>query len=1504
MHRHAAAFRLRRQGSNGSNSAASGPAGGSSPPAPTSAFTHSQRLLALQRAVNPTDTAVLSTAAGVITGLASGSGLSPDGSPTRDEFFGLRRIIGGALGEDDAVSRSTAKSNASGKGATAARGLSGLGSSGVLDGQLYDDLAGSTPWNADIAAPPVLPGHYVAKHRHDQDKQEVLSQVIELEQVDMLPIIIACEFSLCVHYARTILLRAMAMLSAELTESESDTSHTAQGQQKVLQITDGSNSETTISLPVFSAMVLQCTAEPLLMCELFKICFRQHVVALVQPDRLFPLVSNGNTAGDARDRTPPFAPFASGSTVRFHQALSRLELRLFRSLEGSLAVEETSIQGLHTLSQMLDVAIFYAGQSRGSLSLTAALSSSSSISSNLCELQSQLLRNMGVSIDPDEAPQAEKFATSCKLSLLTLVRDALQCLQSAAVPKYDGLDWLTLSLDRHEKPIDTNSPDSFKADSSSLLLSQQESTPPVAYAYWLLRNILVKTNLYVSHKDSQSSNNIEENAPESPIPGINSPNRSTTPCPPIPSAFELLTSAETLALLMKLSATQNLSLRFCLYDLCGLILASVNVALSRARAAHTDNPSAELLQLTNMSSQFSAAEYYITIAKEKRLLQMFGARLKAEGTERRMFTRFTRSVGGFLFQWHLLRRQLGLSSLNYMHEYLMADMYLQGPTVVAALSPEHPVDAAVSAAEALTLSPQSEQRNARNNNKAVSEAAAQWSGLRITQLTSSSVTVDWRLDEKLFFPSSIASNEETQLEASAQCFPVVYGANLYFTAASHMGLETPVQVLANLERSGTFHIEDLEADTLYKITIASDNPLDASSDQDDDGDSTGELQRADAALKALEKQQRSSVGELSFFDNGAVIATPLRHLLHTPDDAIATASAGMVQQPTLPQQTAQDNASNATQDSPLKTISPFPLLPDLKPTPENTQQEGVITAASQRSPVAAAAGSNTSQLLVIDNEAENSTRAEVVVFIATEAEEPFQFEPDQTSPNITVTPHALTLHNTANKRWSTARASVRLMTGVHRWEVHIDRCVSKNIFLGVATKDARLDNYVGCDKHGWAFLANKAVWHNKSKVKTYGELFRTGDTVTVILDLDEGTLSYCINNKPLGVAMEGLTGPLFPAFSLYNEDDQITVAQVRTAVGDASSGAGSCAAEKILERIETLHALLAITSSSSSSDQLDQQGCVANNTDIPSTALSLVVNNNTRALSGAQQLSRAVTEELGAELLLRWNLWKAEVSVRTVLVGSELVTICSSAAQCAMVSGDRLKLWENIALNSERGVVVGAGQHKLWIRFSATGEIQGFTMETINILFDKQELISIEAQLEKYIDPTEHNSYLNMITPILKSPTGENIQNISFFNFEISAVLMKEALQKLQSTWQSADDLILLDFLNTTANIHHCSIFNLHIQHIIQPSPASSLLEHLWLEYSEEEVALRVLLLLHLNDLTLPLLPLLCPYSNALETGPFFLSPLLMRTESGEAPCQHPTAMLKSARALLFPQVL
>lgn len=88
---------------------------------------------------------------------------------------------------------------------------------------------------------------------------------------------------------------------------------------------------------------------------------------------------------------------------------------------------------------------------------------------------------------------------------------------------------------------------------------------------------------------------------------------------------------------------------------------------------------------------------------------------------------------------------------------------------------------------------------------------------------------------------------------------------------------------------------------------------------------------------------------------------------------------------------------------------------------------------------------------------------------------------------------------------------------------------------------AAVDNYVGSDRFGWGYLANKAIWHNKGKMRSYGELFRQGDTIGVVLDMDNGTLSFCRNGKDLGVAVEGLIGEVYPAFSLYNQDDQLSL---------------------------------------------------------------------------------------------------------------------------------------------------------------------------------------------------------------------------------------------------------------------------------------------------------------------------------------------------------------------------
>lgn len=40
---------------------------------------------------------------------------------------------------------------------------------------------------------------------------------------------------------------------------------------------------------------------------------------------------------------------------------------------------------------------------------------------------------------------------------------------------------------------------------------------------------------------------------------------------------------------------------------------------------------------------------------------------------------------------------------------------------------------------------------------------------------------------------------------------------------------------------------------------------------------------------------------------------------------------------------------------------------------------------------------------------------------------------------LQVTNHGLSVKNTMNKKWSTIRSTVRLSSGIHRWEVVIDR---------------------------------------------------------------------------------------------------------------------------------------------------------------------------------------------------------------------------------------------------------------------------------------------------------------------------------------------------------------------------------------------------------------------------------------------------------------------------------
>ena len=59
----------------------------------------------------------------------------------------------------------------------------------------------------------------------------------------------------------------------------------------------------------------------------------------------------------------------------------------------------------------------------------------------------------------------------------------------------------------------------------------------------------------------------------------------------------------------------------------------------------------------------------------------------------------------------------------------------------------------------------------------------------------------------------------------------------------------------------------------------------------------------------------------------------------------------------------------------------------------------------------------------------------------------------------------------------------------------------------------------------------------------YSEPTGTGDVIGVYLDFQAGmgTLSFSRNGKMLGTAWEGLSGPLYPAVSLYYCDASVTI---------------------------------------------------------------------------------------------------------------------------------------------------------------------------------------------------------------------------------------------------------------------------------------------------------------------------------------------------------------------------
>ncbi len=159
----------------------------------------------------------------------------------------------------------------------------------------------------------------------------------------------------------------------------------------------------------------------------------------------------------------------------------------------------------------------------------------------------------------------------------------------------------------------------------------------------------------------------------------------------------------------------------------------------------------------------------------------------------------------------------------------------------------------------------------------------------------------------------------------------------------------------------------------------------------------------------------------------------------------------------------------------------------------------------------------------------------------TEPAPAFVWDAVNCGPCVSVTNAGLTTTFDGSESWSMVLANTGFATGRNKWAIRIDRSPTAYLFVGVAGTAANQSSFLGSDSHGWGFIGDKALYHKRDRVRSYGERFGQGDVVGVELDMDKGTVSFSRNGQDLGVAFRGLTGELYPAVAFYNMGQRVTL---------------------------------------------------------------------------------------------------------------------------------------------------------------------------------------------------------------------------------------------------------------------------------------------------------------------------------------------------------------------------
>ena len=309
-------------------------------------------------------------------------------------------------------------------------------------------------WNLEYQYNSINPRKYCSRQKVDSYNQEVLYQLSDLDTEDLYPIVVACEFSLCVVYARYIIAKII-----KLAVQHKKCSH-------FLSILLNPSNQNRLSF-------------------FLPICFKLGLKLCSQPEKLFPcLVDTMNTSGNCKSKIPFLSPFVGKSVYQYSIQLLELEIAVFKQEEVMSRLRPTLWND-------------------NSISRLGAVASDESWlqASNTCKIFLNHIFHCSVGSGTSDMENVLRS----RILVQQLFEDAIIHLESASQSQYERCDWIS-GLDNMGGNIHSLLP--FK---SSLSAESQPASEILSHSFVLWGYFILKTFL-----DSHNSISVSQDYNEDP----------------------------------------------------------------------------------------------------------------------------------------------------------------------------------------------------------------------------------------------------------------------------------------------------------------------------------------------------------------------------------------------------------------------------------------------------------------------------------------------------------------------------------------------------------------------------------------------------------------------------------------------------------------------------------------------------------------------------------------------------------------------------------------------------------------------------------------------------------------------------------------------------------------------------------------------------------------------------------------------------------------------------